>query len=347
VKVQLIGDTVTDISELVTSITWSGDYQQAARRLEVSIVASPTDYYLPKVNVALGNMLKLLTDDGKELFRGYVFYRERTTLGVKLTAYDGLVYLTKSKGTYNFKKMTAEAITKKVAGDFGIQVGELASTGIVQSFIADSQRIYDIIMQAYSGASKQNGKKYMPIMKNGKLNVIEKGKVKVKYLLSSDMNIQDASYSESIEDMINRVRIYDENKKLVGTVENAEWVKLYGVLQDAYVKEKGKDAQTVAKSMLKGVERSASLMGVLGNVECITGYAVTVKEPYTGLNGLFYIDNDTHTWQDGQYTMSLGLNFQNVMDVKEIQEVGQSSESIQRNNKADTDIWSELQSTSD
>jgi len=77
---------------------------------------------------------------------------------MQITAYDGLIYLTKSKGTYNFKKMTAEAITKKVAGDFGISVGTLASTGIGQSFIADSQGIYDIIMQAYTGAAKQNGK---------------------------------------------------------------------------------------------------------------------------------------------------------------------------------------------
>lgn len=341
-KVQLISDKVSDISELVESITWSGDYQQAARRLEVSLVSSPTDYYLPKVDVKLGNMLKLLTDEGKELFRGYVFYRERSTVGIKVTAYDGLVYLTKSKATYNFKKMTAEAITKKVAGDFGIPVGNLISTGIVQSFIADSQRIYDIIMQAYTGASKQNGKKYMPIMREGKLNVLEKGKVVVKYVLSSDSNIQDATYSESIENMINRVKIYDENKKLVGTVENAEWIKLYGVLQDVYVKEKDKDAKTVAKSMLKGMERSASLMGVLGNTDCITGCAVMVKEPYTGLNGLFYIDNDTHTWRDGQYTMALGLNFQNVMDVKEIQEVKQSGGSVQRSDKADTDIWSLL-----
>lgn len=319
-KVILINSSGTkDITQLVTSIVWSGDYRQAARKLEVNIAASPTDYYLPKANIALGNMLKLLTDDGIELFRGYVFYKEKSISNneMRITAYDGLIYLLKSKGTYNFKKMTAEAITKKVANDFGIPVGTLASTGIVQSFIADNQTIYDIIMQAYTNASKQNGKKYMPIMQQGKLNVIEKGKTVASYVLSPDANIQDATYSESIENMVNRVKIYDENKNLIGTVENTDWIKLYGVLQDVYTKEKGRDAQTVAKNMLKGVEQTASLSGVLGNTDCITGNAVQVKEPYTGLVGLFYIDTDTHTWQDGQYTMDLGLSFQNVMDEKE------------------------------
>ncbi|HHV75533.1 MAG TPA: hypothetical protein GXX41_13045 [Thermoanaerobacterium sp.] len=319
-KILLISNNSTlDISQLVTSIVWSGDYQQAARKLEINIAASPTDYYLPKVNITLGNMLKLLTDDGIELFQGYVFYRGKSISSndLKITAYDGLIYLTKSKGTYNFKNITAEAITRKVAGDFNIPVGTLASTGIVQSFIADSQTIYDIIMQAYTGASKQNGKKYMPIMQQGKLNIIEKGKTVVNYVLSPDGNIQDATYSESIENMIDRVKIYDENKNLIGTVENADWIKLYGVLQDVYAKEKDKDAQTVAKNMLKGVEQTASLSGVLGNTDCITGNAVQVKEPYTGLVGLFYIDTDTHTWQNGQYTMDLGLSFQNVMDEKE------------------------------
>ncbi|MGB9813536.1 MAG: XkdQ/YqbQ family protein [Thermovenabulum sp.] len=319
-KVILINSSGTkDITQLITKITWSGDYQQAARKLETNVAVSPTDYYLPKIYIALGNMLKLLTDDGIELFQGYVFYKEKSISNneMRITAYDGLIYLLKSKGTYNFKKMTAEAITKKVADDFGIPVGTLANTGIVQSFIADGQTIYDIIMQAYTNASKQNGKKYMPIMQQGKLNVIEKGKSVARYVLSSDSNIEDATYTESIENMINRVKIYDENKNLIGTVENSEWIKLYGILQEVYVKEKDKNPQIVAKNMLKGVERTASLSGVLGNTDCITGMAVQVKESYTGLVGLFYIDTDTHTWQNGQYTMDLGLSFQNVMDEKE------------------------------
>ncbi len=40
----------------------------------------------------------------------------------------------------------------------------------------------------------------------------------------------------------------------------------------------------------------------------------------TGLNGVFWIDSDTHTWENGTHIMSLELNFKNIMDSKEYDE---------------------------
>ena len=116
--------------------------------------------------------------------------------------------------------------------------------------------------------------------------------------------------------MVNRVKIYDDKHNQIGVIENADWVKDFGVLQDTYTKEKDKNPNTVAKNMLNGIERTASIEG-LGNIECITGHAVKVKEPYTELSGLFYIDSDEHTFKDGQHVMSLELNWKNMMDAKE------------------------------
>jgi hypothetical protein len=314
-----------DITEIVTSITWSGDYKQAARKLEFGVAVSPHDYYLPKHYIALGDMIKLLDDKDKELFQGYVFTKEKSISGTEMmiTTYDGLIYLLKSKGTYNFKNMSPEQITSKVCGDFGIPIGNLISTGITLNRIFDGESIYSIIMTAYTLASKRNGKKYIPRMINGKLHVIEKGKTVTEYVLDGESNIIDSTYSESIENMVNRVKIYDENGKQIGKVENADWIKKYGILQDVYKKEKGANVNAIAKSMLQGIEKTAEIEG-LGNIECITGNAVKIKEPYTGLTGLFYIDNDEHTWQDGQHTMSLGLSFKNIMDSQEGGEVPES-----------------------
>ena len=307
-----------DITQLISNYTWSGDYKQAARTLEFGVVVSPHDYYLPKHYIGLGDTIKLLDDKDKELFQGYVFTKGKSISGttMSVTTYDGLIYLLKSKGTYNFKNMSPEQITRKVCGDFGIPVGNLASTGITLNRIFDGESIYSIVMTAYTLASKRNGKKYIPRMINGKLNVIEKGKTVAEYTLDGESNITDSTYSESIENMVNRVRIYDENGKQIGKVENADWIKKYGILQDVYKKEKGANANAIAKSMLQGIEKTAKIEG-LGDNDCITGNAVKIKEPYTGLTGLFYIDNDEHTWQDGQHTMKLGLSFQNMMDAQE------------------------------
>lgn len=310
-----------NITQLCASIKWSGDKSQAARKLELGIAVSPTDANLPVVSMSMGNMVLLYDDTGNELFRGYIFSRDKSNSNAEMDvmAYDGLVYLLKSKGTYNFKKLTAEAIAQKLASDFGIPAGSLAATGIPLSFVADSQSIYDILMQAYSGAGAQNGKTYLPIMDGGKLNVIEKGAYTASCVLSDGANVTDSDYEESIEDMVDRVRIYDENSNPVGTVQNDAWVKAYGVLQDTYSKENGVYAATAAKSKLVGISQTASVTAYPGNTACITGAAVCLQEPFTGLSGLFYIDTDTHTWENGQYSMELVVDMQNLMDAKALQ----------------------------
>ena len=58
----------------------------------------------------------------------------------------------------------------------------------------------------------------------------------------------------------------------------------------------------------------------MGNLQCIAGNGVEVYDQTTGLSGLFWIDNDSHTWENGIHMMSLELNFQNVMDYKESDE---------------------------
>jgi hypothetical protein len=298
-----------DITQLVTVITWSGDYQQAARTLAFSIAVSPTDPNLPAVSMSMGNMVKLFDDDGNELFRGYIFARDKSNASneMTVTAYDGLIYLTKSTGTYNFKDAPAEGIANKVASDFGISVGSVAITGILQNFIADAQTISDIIMQAYTSAGSQNGKKYILQMSKGLLNVVEKGSVIADHLLSDDINISDSAYSESIEGMIDQVKIYDSDKNQTGVVNNSGNITSYGMLQSIYNAQDGVDSTTAATNMLKGIAR-ASTVTVLGSTDCVTGNAVNIQEPYTGVTGKFYILTDQHTWQDGQHTMQLTLD---------------------------------------
>lgn len=102
---------------------------------------------------------------------------------------------------------------------------------------------------------------------------------------------------------------------VVGEVNNPEWVKAYGKFQKIYRKEDTVNATEVAKNMLTGVERKGSVEAI-GNVNCITGYAVGIKDEYTGLVGTFQIDSDTHTWENGVHAMSLSINFDEIMDEK-------------------------------
>jgi hypothetical protein len=105
------------------------------------------------------------------------------------------------------------------------------------------------------------------------------------------------------------------NFVVIGEVSNPDWVKAYGKFQKVYRKEDGVDAVTAARNMLQGIERKGTVEAI-GNVDCITGYAVGIKDQYTGLVGIFQIDSDTHVWENGAHTMTLSVNFDEIMDEK-------------------------------
>lgn len=189
-------------------------------------------------------------------------------------------------------------------------------TGLTQKLIVQNVSIYEIIMRAYTQAYQQNGVSYRVVAKKGYLNVEEMGKVVCSIEITEDSNITSSNYKESITNMVNKVRIYDGEGKPQGVVQNDADVKKYGIFQQTYTKEEGKDATTTAKSMFKTVEKTFTLECVNLN-EAVTGAGAVVRDSSTGLSGVVWIDADTHTWQNGVATMSLTVTLKQMMDTKE------------------------------
>ena len=308
----------TDITDYVSSISWGGSRSEVARKLELKVVNAPLDDNITPLTIDLADPVYLFDDDGvTELFRGFVIEREASsTQGVvTYVAYDLLFYTLKSKATYNFSSKTAETITTMVCDDMEIPIGSLASTGLAQKLIVQNVSIYEIIMQAYTQAHQQNGVSYEVTAKKGLLNVEEMGKIVCEIDLTESDNITSSQYRETLANMVNKVRIYDGEGNPAGVVENATDMK-YGIFQQTYTKEEGKEPNTTAKSMFKGVEKTFTLNCVNHN-GAVTGSGVIVKDSSTGLSGLVWIDADTHTWSNGVATMSLTVTLKQIMDTKE------------------------------
>ena len=307
-----------DITEYVSSLSWGGSMSEVARKLEIKVINAPLDKNITPLNIGLADILYLYEDDGvTEVFRGYVTSREAvsTTGTVSYTAYDLLFYTTKSKATYNFSGKTAEAITEMVCADMEIPVGTLSETKLSQKLIVQNKSIYEIIMQAYTQAYQQNGKQYYVTAKKGKLNVEELGSNVCEVELTEDSNITSSKYSENINQMVNKVRIYNGEGVQIGVVQNDPDLK-YGIFQQTYTQEEGKDPTTTAKSMFSGIEKSFNLECINFN-GAVTGCGAIIKDTATGLKGLVYINSDTHTWDNGVATMSLTVTLKKVMDIKE------------------------------
>ena len=303
-----------DITDYVSAMSWGGSNSEVARKLELNIVNAPLDKTITPLNIGLADPIYLFDDDGvTELFRGFIVDREASSTSgtVTYTAYDILYYILKSKATYNFSSKTAEAITTMVCNDMEIPIGSLASTGLSQKLIVQGKTIYEIIMSAYTQAYQQNGKKYCITAKKGSLNVEEMGGVTCDIEFTEDTNILSSTYRENLNSMVNKVKIYDGEGNPIGAVQNDEDLK-YGIFQEVYTKEEGKDANTTAKSMFSGVEKTFTLE-CINNNKAITGAGAIIRDSSTGLSGLVWIDSDVHTWSNGVATMSLTVTLKQMM----------------------------------
>lgn len=311
------GNETIDISDFLSDISWSGDSVQAARQINFTLISSAYDKNVPDLNLNVGNTI-IFFENNKELFRGYIFLKNTSynSTTITYTAYDLAIYTLKNESSYNFKNVTAEQATKRICSDFNLQAGSLAKTNININKKFIGVNIYEIIMSCYTIAFQNNNKKYMILAKDGKLNVIEKGNKVLDLVFENGFNLIETTISESLEQMINRVRIVDKDGNLIKEISDNNDLKTYGSFQKSITQSEGKDESKRARSLLQGIDNKISITG-FGDNSCITGNAVKVYDNYTKVTGLFYIESDKHTWKDGIYTVDLVLKLENVMNESE------------------------------
>lgn len=315
---------ILDITEAVLSVSWGGSVSQAARTAEITVLNAPDDTNIEKLNLKIGagDTIKLY-ENGEVIFFGEVQIAEKLSQcgSITYSCMDLLAHLLRSTVVYNFENTTAEDITRKICADFGIETGEIAaSKAPIKKMIVDGSTIYDTIMQAYTKASRQTGELYICRMNGVKLSVEIKGTKVKNFILAEEYNITNSAYQETIENMVNKVKIYDDTGEQIGVVTNDQWIRKYGIYQQVYRKESGINEVIAATNMLVGIEKRVTLDGIDGNLKCIAGNGVEVQDKTTGLSGIFWIDSDTHTWEGGAHIMNLELNFKNLMDKKEYAE---------------------------
>lgn len=304
-----------DISELVSSVTIQGDYTQGARRLDCSYMASSLDSAVPVAQIQEYNSIYFYQDN-KVIFMGTIYEISKDSSNNLITfyAYDNGVVTLKNKATYNFNNVSVTEIINTIIKKYNIPCESFIKSDLKIDKIFFNQSLYDIIMSVYTILAKSTGKKYMlEWTTEGKMRIVEKGKIVLDFGFNENENLINSSYTINIDNVVNKVVIVDENYNYVKEVKDNESIKLYNVFKEYIKQGENEDVTEEAKSKLKGAEKRCTLSG-FGDYTCITGRAVKVKDSYTGLIGLFYIDADTHKWENGIYSIDLELNFQNIMN---------------------------------
>lgn len=224
-------------------------------------------------------------------------------------------FLKNNYGTYNFKNVIPESVAQRVCTEYSIPIYNLASTGFTFSRKFSNVSIQQIIDTAYTLASESNGNKYMTRFIGAALYIFVKGEPKSTTIIEGVSNLQNMTYTISSDGMFNAVKVYDSDGNYISSQENSENApSKYGLRTKIIVKRDNTDIQGQIKAIFEDndIERTINV-NVLATNDMISGSAITLREPQTQQNGLFWIDEDTHTWQNGLHTATLTLNFKNIM----------------------------------
>lgn len=338
--IKLIKDTGTiyDISNACTRIIWKGSASEASRSVDFDYINAPYDNTVNLPSIATGDYISL--EDGKEgeIFFGQIFGVEKSsqTGTITFTAYDMMKHLLESTGQYNFKNLTAEAITSQVCADIQVPIRHLHPTGVnISSMICDKMKMYDIVMAAYTKAHHITGDKYFAMIYKRGLGVYKTEWAVKGFTLSEDSNIYASSISERMDDIKNKVLIFDDKGKQIGEVKDDGSIKKFGIFQEIYSKEEGIDPNTGAKNLLKVQPTQSIKISAVGDINCLSCYFVEVKDTATGLSGKYWIASDSHTFENGVHKMELELKFDSLMDTKDIKEDTEKKEEKKESAKAD------------
>lgn len=307
-KLEMILNESEDIIDIVGTISNEGEYRSCCRILDFTILKD-------KIVIKIGDIVTFKVNS-KIQFKGIITSKSISTDDqmLNISCKDFGIYLKKNYGTYKFKNINPRSITEKICKDFNIPYSKIfdLNTLITRNFI--NENLYNIIMTCYTLNSE---KKFAIESVAGELQVVERGSLVEKYILEDNLISVDAT--ESIDNMINTVNIYNHEDKLIKTIQNENDRKIYGQFNDylKLYKDYEKDYTKEANKKLKSVEQKISV-GCLGNYEFVTNKAIIVETPINNIKGKYYIDADTHKWQNGIYTNKLTLNFEAIMDEHEV-----------------------------
>lgn len=304
-----------NITGMISKVEWSGQGAEVARKCDLTYANAPYDENVKNLPAPKAGDYVTVSDDGTELFYGRVTGAEKSSSYGTITAncVEDSQILANCKVKYSFTNKTAEEISELILADYEFQVGDLAETGInIKSFVADKISIYDAIKNAYEEAAKQTHESYLIRMSGRALNVEVSGSRMAANKISEATNITDSSYTEKTDSLVNKVIIYDSEGNRIGEVGDDDSQGKYGIYQEIYtVSDNDADPNEAAREMLKEPEQSLNITAI-GDNTATSGAGVILADSATGQFGLYWIKNDSHTYENGQHTMTLELSFKKI-----------------------------------
>lgn len=302
---------VFDVSDLITEATWKTSRIGKPGSFEFTILQA-SNYMISNGDIVRAKV------DGKPLFYGYVFAVGRSQEGIiKVKAYDQIRYLSASD-TYVLKNITAAALVKKIADDFGLKWGNVVDTKYkIPSMVEDNQKLIDIICKAFDYTTINTGSIYNFFDDFGNLTVKNIKDMKLDIIIGDDSLMTDFSFEKSIDDdTYNRIKLVQDNKKTkkrdIYIAQDSANIAKWGRLQYYQKVDENQNAAQIKQLLdqlakLKNRETKSLKLEALGDSSVRAGCYVPILIEELAINQLYLIDECSHKFSGDNYTISLEL----------------------------------------
>lgn len=315
------GSTFHDYTQLVSKITFTGR-KGAAPRTMTAVLLDSEGYSQGRASVYCGDgKLAVLKVGGKERFRGLIMsdtYGSSRQLTIK--AYDMCVYLANNKDSFSFKKKRADQIFRKCCKKLKLKVGTATNTKFkISELVKKNTTAWDVIQDALSQTYTSTGRRYYVYAQGNKLYLKRRKASNKMLVFDPGSNIDSYERTRSIENTKTRVKMTTSDDKTKKTWVNKSLEKKIGRFQEVIsvdekiTKTDLKKKVKVFKSDQSTVSQSLKVTGP-GDISLIAGGCVYVKIPHIKTERIMYIDEDTHTFENGSHKMTLKLNYAKTID---------------------------------
>lgn len=259
------------LRELAEKIVLEESLDEVAMRGTISLAVTPD---LPAIAPGQGMVVAGrpfgATAGESNLFDGVVWEARSTLRKIKhldLTVYDRTIYLARSEDEYLFSEgMTASAIIKRIASDWGVQLGSIANTGVpLAKQVFRARTLYEMMFSTLKETAVKGGGLYRLRMSGQKLELVSLGSNTTVWKLETDTNIEKLIQFRTLEGTVTKVKVLgaaidDERSPQLAVVtgETGKYGTLQRVLIDEQLESTGQ-AKTAGEKLLAGLQETLSV----------------------------------------------------------------------------------------
>lgn len=291
-------------------ITWETSRKGVPGKLEFSVVKDEI------ISFQEGNLVQLMVDN-KNVFKGYVFTKKRSSDQIiKVTAYDQLRYF-KNKDTQVFENRTASQIIKELAGKFKLLTGAIEDTGyVIATRVEDNKTLMDMIQSAIDITLQNRNKMYVLFDDFGAISLKSIDSLKLDVLIEKS-TAEDFDYTSSIDsNTYNFIKLaYDNDKTKKREIYEAidsNNIAAWGLLQYYEKVNQNTNAKAKADGLLKLYNkktRNLSVSNAIGDIRVRGGCLIPVWLELGDIKVQNYMLVETvkHTFKSNEHYMDITL----------------------------------------